>query len=121
MIRAVKAGKLCHRVFLRQRIDAAATAKGDQPMTYEAPTTSMEPDAYASIEPLVGRELIVARGLRADVSHKIELRGQYGAELNATCRIYWYNGVEFETYMLGPAVDKENRQILVSFYAYRVR
>ena len=118
MIAGVIAGRLRHRVYIRNPV-ITTTAKGDQLKVFDVPIPSTDPDAWASIEPLVGRELIVARGIRADVSHKIMMR--FTRLATQLSRIYWYDGVDMLEYHLGPLIDRETRHIYVSYYAVEIR
>lgn len=129
----MKAGKLRHAIYILRYLDTL-TPKADRLRVFEAvppvfdatlatqPDTYRPVDDYAGIEPLVGRELVVARGLRADVSHKITLR--FRPDVREGNRIAWvqsdtpYVAYVFE---LGPEVNLELRGVEMSFYAYAVR
>lgn len=118
MIAGVIAGRLRHKVYIRNPV-VTMTPKGDQLQDFQAPIPTDEPDAWASIEPLQGRELIVARGIRADISHLLKFR--FTRSINQLSRVYWYDGVEMLMYHMGPRVDRESRHIYISFYATEIR
>jgi head-tail adaptor len=111
------AGHLRHRVYVRQPQDTE-TKKRDMEMIYSPIDLSSSPTHYAEILPLVGRELIFARQYRADISHKIRMR--YTLDINQRTRIYWLGSDKLHQYELGPAVNAENRNIEVTFYAFEI-
>ena len=115
----MRAGAMRHQIFIRQPRDVD-TAKGDREMTYDIPFVSDTPDCYASIEPLVGRELIVAKGIRADLGVKIRMRWISSTPITPRTRLYWYDDTVMQCYHVIPAVDMENRHIEVSYYGIRI-
>jgi len=116
----MRAGLLRHQIYIRQPQDKD-TAKGDREMTYDIPMPSADiPNCFAEICPLVGRELIVAKGIRADLSHKIRMRYLSSVGITPRSRLYWYDGTVMQCYNVGPAVDFDNRQIEVSYYGIRI-
>lgn len=108
-----------HKLFIRQPLDVD-TPKGDREMSYDIPLVSDIPSCYAEVCPLVGRELVVARGIRSDLSHKIRMRYISSTTITVRSRLYWYDGMVMQCYQVGPAVDMDNRQIEVSYYGIRI-
>lgn len=66
----MQAGKLRHRVEL-QRVTVSADAHGDQTKTWTTLAT-----AFASVEPLSGREFLQASQVLSDVTVRITVRGR---------------------------------------------
>lgn len=77
----VPAGKLRNRVILQEPI--RANDGGQMVATWSA----VAADVPAAIEPLRGREAIVAKQVQATTTHKITLR--YRAGVTAKMRIVW--------------------------------
>lgn len=69
---------------------------------------------WCSIEPLQGREMILAQQLHGNVTHKIGMR--YTAGLTKRMYILW-NGRRFN---LGPALNAEERRFEHSVYATEI-
>lgn len=111
----MEAGKLRHKLFVWQPVDSL-TSRGDDEITYTAGTPRY---VYGSVEPLVGRELLFAMQLRADISHKITLRF-IPATFTHRTQLRWHNGTKFVEYNLGPPLSKENRNIELGFYAIEI-
>lgn len=119
----MKAGKLRHGVYVLSFTDRT-TPKGDRLRTFEpVPTVDARPfDDWAMIEPLRGRELVVAQGMRGDLTHKITLR--YRPDVHMESRIAWVrsdNPLVVYNFELGPEVDDELRGIEMTFYAYVIK
>lgn len=137
----MKAGKLRHAIYVLASTDVR-TVKGDRVRTFEAVPTAFDPNAvggvqaatyrppddYASIEPLRGRELVVAQGMRGDLTHKVTLR--YRPGVNQVARLAWVEsdgtGPPPDAYRvhiieLGPEVNDEYRNVEMQFYGYEVR
>lgn len=112
----IRAGKLRHKVTLLQAVDSI-TDKGDDEITYdEAGAIQL----WANIEPLTGRELQFAMQVRADVTHKIELR--YRGTINHRSKLRWVDGGgNTREFHLGPNVDPELRGIKSMFYAVEIK
>ncbi len=64
----MRAGPMRHRITIKRPIEAQA-ADGSVIRTWETFTT-----AWASIEPLAGREYFAAAREQADISHRIRMR-----------------------------------------------
>lgn len=129
----MKAGKLRHGIYILALTDRM-TVKGDRIRTFEDVPTPFDPlaevqaatyrqvDEWAAIEPLRGRELVVAQGMRGDLTHKITMRHTFDA--NAENRIVWVaSDTPYVIYIfeLGPQVDDELRGIEMTFYAHVIR
>ena len=129
----MKAGKLRHAIYILAYTDAR-DIRGDRIRTFEdippaydpalqtQPATYRPIDDYASIEPLVGRELIFARGIRADISHKITMR--YRADIHEQSVLAWVqsdNPYIAYKFQLAPEINAELRAVEMSFYAYVIR
>lgn len=65
----MRAGKLRHRITIKQRTLAAADAYG-----YQEPSLSAFATLWASVEPISGREFDFAKSFAASVSHKMTMR-----------------------------------------------
>lgn len=116
----MKAGKLRHAIYVLAFTDTR-TPKGDRVREFEAVPTRPTDD-WASIEPLRGRELVVAQGMRADLTHRITMR--YRPDVHEASRIVWVRSDEplvAYKFELGPEVDDELRAIEMSFYAFVIR
>lgn len=77
----MRSAKLRHRVEL-QRVTVAADTHGDQTKTW---TTLAE--AWASIEPLSGREFLQASQVMSDVTVRITVRGRPDITLTPKDRV----------------------------------
>ncbi len=137
----MKAGVMRHAVYVLLYTDSY-TAQGDRTRVFEPKPTPYDPiaaaagqaqlptyrpaDDWAAIEPLKGRELVVARGMRADLSHRITMR--YRPDVSEQSQIYWVQQdaigaqplIDY-TFELGPEVNDELRAVEMSFYAYTIR
>lgn len=91
-------------------------AKRDLVTTYEEENSFQ---VYGSIEPLQGRELVVAKGMRGDLSHSITMR--FNRNINHKCKLTWNDGVTTREFYIGPEVNTENRNVEMSFYAVEVK
>lgn len=111
----MKAGKLRHRAYAYPAL-RTVTGKGDAVITYPVETRI---DCYCSIEPLAGRELLVARGIRADLSTKITCR--YDERITHTTRFQWSDGTKTRWFEIGPAVTVDMQNVESSFYAFEIR
>lgn len=107
----MRAGKLRHLVTLFLPPSNAIDTFGDVSETYTAGQ-----QFWASIEPLSGRELWFASQLRADVTHKITLRGRAG--VTAKCQIRWTDSFLNTTriFEIGPplSTDEKHREVVLT-------
>lgn len=71
----MRAGSLRHRVNLQTR-SATADGFGEPAQTW----TTTHANLPASVEPLVGREMIAAQAVQAPVTHRVRLRYVAGVE-----------------------------------------
>jgi len=101
----MRAGKLRHKLTLLAPLDSTDTL-GDS-----NPAFIMVAQLQGAIEPLAGRELWYAQQTRADLTHKITIRGRAG--LSARMRVTW-QGRSFE---LGPPISAEERGVDAVFTA----
>ena len=113
----VTSGKLRHLCEIWQPVDTV-TVKGDTVISYAQQTTPNDVE-YCNIEPIAGRELLFARQVRADVTHKITFR--YRADVTHRTQFRWDDGVTVHKYELGPLVNLETRNVVVSVYAVEVK
>lgn len=89
----------------------AENTRGDIPLDPEAYFM-----AYVSIEPLTGRELMVAREMRADLSHKVTM--QIDSRYNHRLYFTW-NG---RTFNCGPAMGSDGeRGFYLEYYAGEIQ
>lgn len=109
------AGELRHIAEVWQPVDSI-TIKGDDEITYSHTDGD---DEYCSIEPLAGREILFARQIRGDLTHKIVMR--YRDDITHRTQLRWDNGTVVRQYNLGPMVDVESRNVMVSFYAIEIK
>lgn len=129
----MKAGKLRHGVYVLAFADRI-TPKGDRVRTFEAVPTAFDPaaavqaatyrpvDDWANIEPLRGRELVVAQGMRGDLTHRVTLR--YRPDAHMESRVAWVRSdTPYVCYVfeLGPEVDDELRGVEMTYYAYVIK
>ncbi len=119
----MRAGELRHRVYVIHYADTY-TAKGDRVRQFQTvpPDPDAEPDDYAAIEALKGRELVVAHGMRADLSHKVTMR--YRRDIGPGNRLGWVQADEpliYRIFELGPMVDRELRGTDMTFYAVEIQ
>ena len=77
----MEAGKLRHFVQL-QRVTVKADSRGDQVKDWETIA-----DAWASIEPLSGREFLQASQVMSDVTARIKIRGRPDVSLTPKDRV----------------------------------
>jgi hypothetical protein len=104
-------GKFVHRVFIYNptQIDSP---KGDKINNFNdsaPPANGWE--IRASIEPLVGRELVVAKGIRGDIT--LKLRSWYTTRIGPLTRFYWYNGTKWLRIEVASPIspDFQNREL----------
>ena len=109
-----KAGGLRHKLEIWQPVDTV-TGKGDTVITYIA---ADEPYEYASVEPIAGRELLFARQVRADVTHKITMR--HRSDITHRTQFIWWDGYVDRKFNVGPFVDSEYKHVQMSFYAIEI-
>lgn len=112
----IPSGKLIHRVTVMLALKGSNSRK-DTEYTY----VFADPvDEMVGIEPLAGRELVVAKQLRADLSYKISMR--YRADINHLSKLVWNDdGGRTRTFQLGPAVNTDLRNRVATFYAYEIK
>lgn len=104
-----------HLIDIFQPVDTK-TVKADVVIKYNSATSFQE---YASIEPLSGRELVVARGMRPDISHKIKLL--HNAQITHRSLLRWMDDNDTARYFrIGPTVDDKLKHIEVSYYAIEI-
>ena len=77
----MEAGKLRHYVQL-QRVTVKADSRGDQVKDWETIA-----NAWASIEPLSGREFLQASQVMSDVTARIKIRGRPDVSLTPKDRV----------------------------------
>lgn len=83
MSKKLDIGSLRHRVTVQQRTSPPTRDSFGEPIQVWSNVAGV----WASVEPLTGRELFQAQQVRADLTHRIALRGFAG--LNAAERILW--------------------------------
>lgn len=103
----MRAGKLRHKLELLRPVDAAANAAGDFTTEYEV----LPGMVWGAIEPLSGSELWHAQQVRAQLSHKVTIRGR--TDITSRWRVK-FNGRTFE---LGPPLSEDERGIQTEFAA----
>ncbi len=96
--------------FLRHRIEIQAESQAVDSAGEPRPGWSTEATVWASVEPLVGRELIVAQQIKAETSHKVTMRHR---SLNERNRILFKGRVLAITSIINP----EERNKLLMVYA----
>lgn len=111
---AVKAGQLRHICEVWQPADSF-TVKGDDEISYNHIPGD---DEYCSIEPIQGREILFARQVRADVTHKIVMR--YRPDISHRTVLLWNDGFVNRLFNLGPAVNTDLRNVLMNFYGVEI-
>ncbi|MBI4800635.1 MAG: phage head closure protein [Desulfarculus sp.] len=77
----MRAGALRHRVAIQQPVTSTPEGQAEPVVTY----VPFALDAWASVEPLNGREFFAAGGRQAEVSHRVRLR--YLAGVKADMRV----------------------------------
>ena len=106
----MRAGRLRHQIVILDPIDNTDD-RGDAQVTYK-------PRSYAvpgSIEPLTGRELWYAQQMRADITHKVTMRGAQG--VTDRHRLLW-SGRYWEC---GPALSPEERGRELIITAFEIK
>lgn len=115
-------GKFVHKVWLFNPT-ITYTAKGDAVYNYNdngvAGSLDRELDLEAlgalgiraSILPLLGRELVVAKGIKNDITLKFQ--SWFTPVLTGLTRIYWYNGTQWIRLEIATPVtpDYQNREL----------
>lgn len=76
----MRLGAMRHRICVERPVSGTPDAFGHQPDAWETLA-----DAYASIEPLSGRDLELARQSQARVTHRVTIRYREGVDVR--CRI----------------------------------
>jgi len=71
----MRAGKLRHKVLLQQRTDTPDATTGAPAATWASITN---PNEWAAVEPLTGREYHEARARNSEVDHRIRIRYRSG-------------------------------------------
>jgi SPP1 family predicted phage head-tail adaptor len=99
----MKAGKLRHLVALYAPTDGIDSFGDNSGLAFTQVAT-----VGASIEPLVGRELMYAQAMRSDVTHKVTMR--YRSDINAKWQMTW-NGRTFEC---GPTLNEDLRGVMMT-------
>lgn len=89
----------------------AGNTRGDVEITYVDLDVDNPMLVWASIEPVVGRELLVARQMRGDITHKVTCH--YNSSINHRLIFLW----DGRTFNVGPPVSEDERQVFMSFYA----
>lgn len=110
----MKAGALRHSVDVLQPT-SVYTAKGDVINTY---SKANDDEEMCLIEPLQGRELLFAKQLAANLSHKIVMR--YREDITNVTILRWFYDddlTKFRLFLMGPPVESELRGFMASFYA----
>jgi hypothetical protein len=114
-------GKFVHRVYIfnpTMTIDAKKDMKYDyndnnyyNNLTTTPPAPEVAKEIRASIEPLVGRELVVAKGIRADIT--LKFKSWFTPALIPLSRLYWYNGFKWVLIDIATPVtpDFQNREL----------
>ena len=92
------------------------TGKGDSELSF---TPADPPDEYVSIEPVAGRELIAARQVRADISHKICMACR--PDVTHRTKLVWNDGVRERSFWIGPEVDSLLMGVKCQYYAIEIR
>ena len=110
----MQAGQLRHKIAIVQAVDSI-TPKGDDEITYDEAGVTY---AYASIEPLSGREFLFAKQIRADITHKITMR--YRISINHRTKIRWYDGITLHEFNVGPVINQDLRNTSLTFYAIKI-
>jgi hypothetical protein len=121
----VEPGKLQHLVFILNpeiSVDSRADTIYKYPDgSYSDPVNSNVrnlPAVRLSIEPVVGRELLVAKGIRANVTHKME--GWFNPRITALTRLFWWNGTYWTIFEVGSPITLNNMNREMRFYACEV-
>ncbi|MCK4624074.1 MAG: phage head closure protein [Phycisphaerae bacterium] len=92
-------GKLRHRLVLSKRT-FTQDAAGEQHATWATQAT-----VWGSVEPLSGRELLVAQELQANVSHRVRIRGYGTTEITPDWRVTHLT----RTLEIASVIDPEER------------
>jgi hypothetical protein len=69
----------------------------------------------AAIQPVLGKELEVARGIFPQVTHKFSM--WFNSTIKPLSRIYWYNGAKWVRYEVAPILSPDNMNRELFFYA----
>lgn len=113
----MEAGKLRHKLRIMQPTDSL-TAKADNEITY--PTNQTTNYCYGGIEPLAGRELQVAMQMRADITCKIELRGNVTGITHRT-QFWWNDNGTIRKFNVATEVDTGFRHKKQTYYGVEIR
>lgn len=118
----MNSGELRHRIYILDFADSK-TVKGDRVRNFEKipPSPDIEPDDWAAITPLRGRELVIAMGIRAELTHKIKMR--YRNDVQPGKLIGWVENEDpmiYRVFELGPALDDELRGTEMWFYGIEI-
>lgn len=112
-----------HKIEVLQPVDEYTT-RADDNITYDLDNIKY---IYGSIEPLAGRELMVARQVRADLTHKITMRAMDG--ISHRTKFRWWTGKMtadvvpvrvYREFNIGPAVDDQLQGATLSYYAVEI-
>ncbi len=119
----MNAGKLRHAVYIL-KFEDSKDAKGDRIRKHQhiPPTADILPDDWADIDAVKGRELVVAMGIRSDITHKITMR--YRSDIQPGDQIGWVENefpMIYHVYELGPALDTELKGIEMTFYGVQIQ
>lgn len=100
------------------------SSRGDATVSYAEP--DVDPEIYASIDPLQGRELVVAKQVRADVTHSVTVR--YRDDIGPRTRLRWWDGrldsnddPIYRYFELGAGLNRRLANDSLRFYAIEVQ
>lgn len=95
----MRAGKYRERVQIQRRVVSEPTATGQRDTTWPAFASR-----WAEVLTLAGRELDLARGVTAAVTHTVTIR--YIEGIRVTMRVVWAG----RTLSINAAIDPDNRR-----------
>ena len=113
----MEAGKLRHKLRIMQPTDNI-TAKGDNEIVYD--TAQATAYCYAKVEPLAGRELQVAMQMRADITHKIEVRGHVATITHRT-QLWWNDNGTTRKFNVATDIDTGYQHKRKTYYGVEIR
>lgn len=115
----MESGQLRHRIKILNPTISDPTVKGDVNYTYPAVTDNDLLEMWASIQPVEGRELVVARNLHSRISHKIRTR--YNAKIDQLTKLAWYDGVKWIYFEVASVLNKDMKNYEFWFYAIEIQ